>query len=594
MNHFFTFMIDWSLKTVVTVALGFLCALLLRRRSAATRHLIWRITLSAIAMLPLAMALTPKGGAPAVMEPIQAPVRAAILRLDAPRQVQAYSFRKTLAPIAEVDAKGVNGEQIVVLVYAVGFAALLAFWVAGYMKIRRIAKTSARTTDIMSPHRVFVASDPELRVPITFGLLSPVILLPRESAEWPDQRVRAAILHESAHIARRDWAWQTASHLMRSLQWFNPAVWLMNGALQSTSEAATDDEVLMQFAMGPSSYANELLNVAEAARGNLRAATAMARPGGVATRLRRIVAKGIDRARPPRRLAVGLGLAFSVAAALVAVGTVAEAAGGGTRQKAQSLVTSLLSKVGLISPEIGDPRYEAKLPGGGVVRMVALTGAKDGDGPLWRPDGSLASQTERTLLQPILNRGPAEDPPEGRVITFYLQVSKLPMKRGDSENGIFRIKSPNGWQYRMGSNTDEKDGRLQRDEWTAPVTARICDMDCGISYGAYKVVGRGKFGDGQFHAKIGEPAGESVNVTFRTPGKSSDTQARLECYDRQGNLVQGGGELLWGNTEGDGQVFDFPYRSEDVKRIKSFRFSTREYEHVLIRGIRLPSPDASQ
>jgi beta-lactamase regulating signal transducer with metallopeptidase domain len=584
MNQLFTFMVDWSMKSVFTVALGLAWVLLLRRRSAATRHLIWRITIAAIALLPLAMALTSKAGAPAVMEPIQAPVRAMVLHLEPPRAQHAYLNQRFASMAEEADAMGSNEEQIAGLVYAIGLLGMLAFWVTGWVKIRRIVKTAAPAAEVSSSHRVLVATDPELRVPITFGLIRPVILLPKESEEWPDQRVLAAILHESGHIARKDWAWQTASHLMRALQWFNPAVWVMNGMLQSTSETATDDEVLMQFAMGASTYAGELLKVAEAASGNLHEAMAMARPGGVASRLRRIVAEGIDRARPRRRFSVGLGLAFLVAAVLLAGGTVAGAAGG-----VAAKTTSLLSKTDAASPQIGDVAYEAKLSHGGVVRMVALSGLADPNGPLWRPDGGPASQAARTLLRPVLGLGAGGDPPKERLVNFYLQVSKLPMKRGETENGIFRIVSPDGWQYRAGSNSFSNDGRLQWDQWSVPAAARSCDMDCAVSYGPYKVIGRGTFGDGKFEAKIGEPTGEQVSVTLHLPGKFGDNQAKLECYDQDGNLVPGGGEALWGNDHGKNvQEFEFDYQAKDAKRIQSFEFSTRNYEHVLIRGIQLP------
>jgi beta-lactamase regulating signal transducer with metallopeptidase domain len=587
MNQFFTFMVDWSLRSAVTVALGFACVLLLHRRSAATRNLIWLTTLSAVVLLPIAMAIMPKQGTSAVMEPIQAPVRAVILPIDPPRTHHAIKNRKYAETVARADLEGTFGAQVACLLYVAGFAATLGLWIAGFVKVRRIARMSAPATGVSSPYRVLLSKDAELRVPITFGLAKPVIVLPAESEGWPEQRLRAAILHESAHIARKDWAWQTTSNVVRALQWFNPAIWLLNGALNSTAEAAADDEVLMQFAMGAADYAGELLNVAEAASGVLRAATAMARPGGVAGRLRRIVAKGIDRGRPRPRFVFGLGVLFGLGAVLVAAGTVAEAAGdsGVVRKLGAS---HLLSMVAAAMPDTKDGSYEVKLSHGGTVRMVAMEQPGIAKGQLWRPDGSPATQADKTLLEPILDRSTSDASSDGRVINFYLQVSRLPMKPGETENGIFRVKQARGWQYRCGSNTSESDGRLQWDQWTAPRNAQTCDMDCAVSYGSYKVIGHGTIGDGRFHAEVGDSHGDWTNVSLQLHGKFGDEQAKLECYDSDGNLIPGGGEVLWGNEVNGSERFEFAYRSEDAKRIASFQFSTRSYEHVVIKGIRLP------
>jgi hypothetical protein len=465
---------------------------------------------------------------------------------------------------------------VALLIYSVGFLGLLALWVAGYAKARRIAQSCMPAAGASSDHCVLIAAGAEPCVPITFGLFRPVIVLPKESEEWPEPRVRAAVLHESAHIARMDWTWQTASKWIRAFQWFNPAIWLLNGALNSTSETATDDEVLTHFGMGPSAYAGELLRVAEAARGNLGAATAMTRPGGLAARLKRIVAKGIDRRRPRLCFAVGLGLVFAAGAVLVAAGTVAQATAGAF-------------------PHFDIGTYEAKLSHGGVVRIVAMGGPNvSNGGPLWGPNGGMATPAERTQLEPIISqtRSINSNPPDGRVIDFYLQVSDLPMKAGESENGVFRIKPGDGWQYHAGTNTDEKDGRLQWDQWIAPASARTCNMDCAVSYGPYHALGQGKFGDGQFDAHVGDSQGEWTSVSFQVPAKIGDSQAKLECFDQGGNPIPGGGEVWWGNSENGGQRFEWSFRSQDVKRIATFRLSIRKYEHVMIRGIHLPPSDA--
>ena len=39
-------------------------------------------------------------------------------------------------------------------------------------------------------------------MPLTFGTLAPAIVLPASADEWTEERRRAVLLHELAHIAR--------------------------------------------------------------------------------------------------------------------------------------------------------------------------------------------------------------------------------------------------------------------------------------------------------------------------------------------------------------------------------------------------------
>jgi len=569
--------------------LGFACGLLLRRRSAAAQNLIWRITLGALALLPIGMALISKAGTPPVMEPI----RAAIPPITSPRPRHAITNPKYAAQIEQADLQGTLESRFVAGIYAVGLVGFLAVWFAGYIRMRGIANSGTAAPELSRFHRVIVAADPELRVPISFGAFKPLIVLPRDSAQWPDERVRAALLHESAHIGRKDWAWQTGALLLRAIQWFNPAAWLTSAALQATSETAADDEVLMQFAMGPATYAGELLKVAESASGKFAVATAMARPGGVSARLKRIVAKGIERERPRRRFGIGLVSVFTIAGVMVAAGTVAEAAPDGRVAISHSTIIGPLANIlgtAVASLHPQDEAYEAKLSHGGLVRMVAM--AADGNkSQLWGPDGTPAPATDRQLLSPVLSFGTR--PPNGRVIAFFLQVSKLPMKPGESENGIFRIPSPStSWEYQGGSNVSSSDGRLQWDQWIAPPSAKTVDMDCAITYGPYKEIGSGTIGDDQFHSKV-EPQNDQVHITMSVPAKYGQTQTQLECFDQDGIAVSGGGGPLEGQKDpATGDVkWDFWFSAKDAKKIETYKLKIRRYEHVVLKGIRLPSTE---
>lgn len=313
----------WSLRALATILLGGLIVLAFRRRSAAVRSLTLRMTLVAAWLLPLAVLVAPRIEI-AVPKPV--PVATPIpsfsttvtpkLQTAPPRVKPVLEANPTATPAAvvAVAAPTFDPVSLVPFAYGLGVLGLLLRWLAGLVRLRRIAEKGERLT----PRVIRVE---EIGVPATFGLIRPAVLLPTASADWPEARVRAAILHEEAHIRRRDWLWQTLANLFATIHWFNPAAWLLARALRDTAEAATDDEVLAN-GFAASAYARELLAVAATAT-TAGPALAMARRGGVSDRVAAILIANRDRRRPSRL--AGAFLIFTLASAGLVVAGVAEA-----------------------------------------------------------------------------------------------------------------------------------------------------------------------------------------------------------------------------------------------------------------------------
>jgi len=102
---------------------------------------------------------------------------------------------------------------------------------------------------------------PEMTVPITWGTLRPMILLPVDAETWPESRFEAVLLHELAHIKRRDFFWQSVAEFVCAIHWFNPLAWKTSEALRSAAETAADDSAVRAGIL-PSDYATELLQIA--------------------------------------------------------------------------------------------------------------------------------------------------------------------------------------------------------------------------------------------------------------------------------------------------------------------------------------------
>jgi beta-lactamase regulating signal transducer with metallopeptidase domain len=131
-------------------------------------------------------------------------------------------------------------------------------------------------------------------VPMTWGILRPIVLFPVAWREWTDSRRRLVLLHELAHVKRCDVAFQLMARLACALYWFHPLAWYALRRLRIERELACDDCVLMTGAR-PSEYAQELLDIARHYQSlALPTTVAMAQTSNLEHRIRAL----LDHARP--------------------------------------------------------------------------------------------------------------------------------------------------------------------------------------------------------------------------------------------------------------------------------------------------------
>ena len=85
-----------------------------------------------------------------------------------------------------------------------------------------------------------IATHPEVRAPIALGGRRPLILVPSDWDTLPEPAQRACLLHELAHLARRDDLVKLARELVRVPFFFHPLVaWLSRGWTVSPNSSAT-------------------------------------------------------------------------------------------------------------------------------------------------------------------------------------------------------------------------------------------------------------------------------------------------------------------------------------------------------------------
>jgi len=325
-----------ALKSTLVLGAAWLIAYLLRGRSAAARHMVWTASAAALVALPLLSVALPA---------LRVRLANAVLPADA-----GIVFRATAATAAEAagaaaaqqapagrtaatqaPARGIDGKLALMLLWMVGIAAgflqMLAAW-AMLWRTRRAARVSpdqgeadtlAFHLGIDHPVQVLETSS---GMPMTFGVLRPTVLLPREARAWSGERRRVVLLHELAHVLRGDAVTHLLGRTALVLHWWNPLAWTMWREFLKERERATDDLVL-RAGTTASDYAGHLLEIARTMQvrpASAAAGVAMARRSQLEGRLLAILDGRTARGQQGRAATVGaVVLAIAIMAPLAAV-----------------------------------------------------------------------------------------------------------------------------------------------------------------------------------------------------------------------------------------------------------------------------------
>lgn len=95
--------------------------------------------------------------------------------------------------------------------------------------------------------KVRVRQSDRISSPLTYGVVRPVILLPRQLVQKDEHRMEYILQHELVHVRRFDGAWKLAMAAALCLHWFNPLVWVMYVFMNRDLELSCDEEVLRVF-----------------------------------------------------------------------------------------------------------------------------------------------------------------------------------------------------------------------------------------------------------------------------------------------------------------------------------------------------------
>jgi len=333
-------------KSSVVLAIAGIAIFLARNSSAAGRHVVWAMSLGVLLLMPFASVVLPDWSVDGLSIPAAVESNSEInpvINLAADRGPQ-YKTEQRVAHAKVPESHGAppspsrpastatSGgaiptrsivDAVAVLVWVGGATLLLIRFVLSALSARAISKRAAahgvmRSVRVSNrfgiPGSVRVVTSGEVSMPICWGLFNPVVVLPSASSEWPSDRKSAVMLHELAHATRCDYLAHVVGELACAFYWPNPLVWIAARKAAMEREHACDDEAL-NVGMRSDVYARHLLDVVSSQMGAAAPAGAIAMAGrsDLATRVRKILERGLSRNPMSRKVFV---LATTVAIAV--------------------------------------------------------------------------------------------------------------------------------------------------------------------------------------------------------------------------------------------------------------------------------------
>ena len=359
---------DSAAKGTALLGLAAIVAMTLRRDSAATRHLVWLLAVVAMLVVPVVSPILPQWRVlpdwmavppqPVVEAPTghstTVPAEATVGLPPGIHPTEDISPTQTLpssivtlpappapprAPATKAPTQSQNWVDAIPVVWTVGFSVLIlrllgARWILRQTECESSAIGPTDAAGNPTRDRLWLAFDtarsqiglhrpvtllthPEKAIPLVWGVLRNRLLLPESARDWDDDQLRSVLLHELAHIQRRDTLWQLLTQFACALYWFNPLVWLAAWRLGVERERACDDLVLAS-GVRPSAYAAHLLDIVSSlssTRWIQPCGVAMARQSSLEGRLVAVLSRNLNR----RSVSMAIGILSLAVAAGIAI-----------------------------------------------------------------------------------------------------------------------------------------------------------------------------------------------------------------------------------------------------------------------------------
>jgi beta-lactamase regulating signal transducer with metallopeptidase domain len=294
----------------------------LKRSSATLRHLTWCFALLSSFAFFVGANRVERWQVPVLPEPLNS--RVFLAQRVAPNDESPNEIQPAVAVVQDGSKPGQTKPQsagegrrgswqsLVLMVWVIGGLLVLVRFVVGTLRVRRLVRMATPLVEsswtalieelsqqLKLRRRVRVLRSKESVMPMTCGVFSAHVVLPKEANEWPADRRRVVLLHELVHVKRRDLLTQTLAQIVCAIYWFNPLVWFAVRELRKEQEWACDERVLAS-GVKASDYAGHLLELGRrfyASDWTAATTTAIVRPSQLEQRMRAILRPAFGRSQ---------------------------------------------------------------------------------------------------------------------------------------------------------------------------------------------------------------------------------------------------------------------------------------------------------
>ena len=280
----------YLIKSSLILALALVLAFLLRKRSASLRHLVLSLFLVGLLFIPILSSLTAgweTGLLPTWETSVKSPAedRGWVTAQDVPLSSHVDSLALSEVPPdsrgEEKTSRSFQSGILSEIKPILGIGALVAWLTGAAVLLFRLAlglRGAVRLTRegrgmddslwkrllyrflaaVSLRRKVHLLSHDRVRIPLTWGFLKPVVMMPSGSDGWSESQRSTALYHELAHVKRGDFLVMLLARLSCALYWFNPLSWFVFRMIRKEQEKACD-ELVLKAGIKPSTYAENLL-----------------------------------------------------------------------------------------------------------------------------------------------------------------------------------------------------------------------------------------------------------------------------------------------------------------------------------------------
>ena len=412
---------NWFAQATCWLAAGLLVSRLPRLRPA-TRHALLLASLVAATAAPIALVLPSRLGMP-VRRIAAEPQR------ESGRLLSPLTLTKSSAPdLREAGGSASAATQLFPAPTHLGLILVAAWLFLALVRLGRLGAGSWLVTRwgrgavpvdrslLFDACRYHVADIPVLeadgvQVPTVVGVFQPRILLPRGmAAALTPEKLGHVLLHEEAHVRRRDPLWLLIAELAHALLCWHPLAEWCRRSLARAAEDACDARVLGHGAK-ETSYARTLLTVLERSAPVTRLGVTCPL-GSAGAELRRRVGQILQGTQPASRVMAG------IAAGVVAgSGAAATTVQFGVRPALPPPTRAVPRMTLSVTPAVRVPRTEVQRA------PIVVLGGKPLDARRHLSSRPLPSVEPALTSEPELADLKVSSPREGRTLVFLLDNS---------------------------------------------------------------------------------------------------------------------------------------------------------------------------